>query len=147
MYVNSWTWLPLLDSFPPLPSLQISANEEARRGSHFRLLTYSPSGGCVRFLRRIFGLHSLPLYFALLSLEVVRLDKTGHVGQCDINVPVSLGHRVDSLLDALGVPHCCGHWGIRVGGPVDALPLSERDLVLVLWTHYAQLAVKFLQEE
>lgn len=95
------------------------------------------------FLLGCFSL--LPLQLALFPLEEVRFEPAHPLRELDVDLSIGLGHRVDSLFYALGVPsaHRCLFRG--VGGLVDPLPVSENDLVLVFGANDAQLAVKFLQ--
>lgn len=92
----------------------------------------------VRFL----GLGSFHLAF--FSLVVVRINPVWDHDELDKDFPVFLCDGVDPLLYPLGVPSEHRWLLLGVPAPVQALPLGQSDLVLVLWTNYAQLAVDVL---
>lgn len=85
------------------------------------------------------------MQLALFPLKEVRFKPPRLLRQLDVHIPVGLGHCVDSLFKALGVPSAHRRLFCGVGGFVDALTVSEGDLVLVFGANDAQLAVKFLQ--
>lgn len=68
-------------------------------------------------------------------------------GELHVQRPVGLGDGVDALLHALRQVHGPTRVFLGVGALVQPLPRTQGDLVLVVGTNDAQLAVELLREK